>query len=809
MMVMASPSFAWQSHSFKPVSGQIKGKVSEKSTRRPLERVSVALFRLVDSTMVSGTMTDEKGIFVLKDINPGDYYIRGVLVGYQKVFFGPIKVNFVADEVVNIGNVEMVSVAKTLNEVAIAANKGYDASQVDKKVYSPNQLMSAVAGSAMDVLNNIPSVNLNSEGQMSFRGNENLTIFIDGKPSSLTNASLQQIPAQAIENIEVISNPSAKFNPEGTAGIINIVMKKNRSKLNSGSIIIGAGTNNKYNAAASYNYQYKKVNLYLNYGYRNEERWNNGFSNRFFQTNEGRQNFYQNQEGNKFDVNHFFRSNLEYEITKNMSVTIGGNLTLGYKNDYNTKTNTNRDVNGVLKEEWNRKIWENNQSLAYDVNVVLKREYSSPRHYLNIDFIQNYNRNEINNPIEENYYQTIYVETYINTPFEIYNWQGRMTNNIKVDYAKPLGEKYYVELGLNSQWRDFNFVTNSKKWNGLKNELQLDSAYSNDFRFLDDIYGVYGTLAGKYGDLSIKAGLRLEQANTRSDNYNVGNYYRFNYFVAFPSMALNYDLPKNQKVSASYSRRINRPGPGQLNAVQDITDPTSLRLGNPMMRPEFINSFELGYVKSFMPQFAFNTNVYYKHSVDAMTRFVTIDTLGRSVVQVQNLGNNTNAGWEAVFNYNPVKWFSSMLSSNVFINQLTYQSGTREYTNGNWVWNGRLNATFKLPKEIDLQLVAFYRSASKTPQGTFNYQSSVDLTVRKKVLKQRGLITIGVQDIFNTLRFNIRASDTNFEAELLRKTESRIGNISFKYNFGSEDKKPKTKLPEPKPMQQGEGEGAF
>lgn len=808
-MLGVLPSNAQRGESGGSMAGMIQGKVIEKSTKKPLEMISVAVFKLSDSSIVTGAMSDVKGNFVLKDIKPGAYYLRAVFVGYQKAFLGPVKVFPPNNLEVNIGSIEMTSSAKTLNEVSIAGNKGYDASQVDKKVYSPNQLMSAVSGSAMDVLNNIPSVNLNSEGQMSFRGNENLTILIDGKPSSLTNASLQQIPAQSIENIEVISNPSAKFNPEGTAGIINIVMKKNMSKLNSGSIILGVGTNNKYNASASYNYQYKKVNLYLNYGYRNEERWNNGFSNRFFLSNAGRQNFYQDQGGSKFDINHFIRTNLEYEINKKLSVIVGGNFTLGYKNDYNTKTNTNRDTAAVLKDEWNRKIWENNNSMAYDINLGLKREFSSPRHYLNLDFVQNYNRNEINNPIEENTFLSNYVESYIKSPFEVYNWQVRITNNLKLDYAKPIGEKYYLELGFNGQWRDFNFLTNSKKWSGLNNELQTDSTYSNDFRFLDDIYGVYGTMAAKYGNFSAKAGLRLEQANTRSDNYNVGNYYRFNYFSAFPSLALNYDLPKNQKISASYSRRINRPGPGQLNLVQDITDPTSVRLGNPYMRPEYINSFEIGYVKSLMPKFAFNTNIYYKYSVDAMTRFVTIDSIGRSVVQVQNLGNNTNAGWEAVFNYNPTKWFSSMLSSNVSINQLTYTTATREYSNGNWVWSGRLNATFKLPKEFDFQVVGFYRSASKTPQGEFKYQSSVDLTLRKKVFKQRGLITIGVQDIFNTLRFNILVEDVNFNSELLRKSETRIGNISFKYNFGSEDKKSKIKVPESRPMQQNEGEGGF
>ena len=669
--------------------------------------------------------------------------------------------------------------------------------------------MSAVSGSAMDVLNNIPSVNLNQDGQMSFRGNDNLTILIDGKPSSLTNASLQQVPAQAIESIEVISNPSAKFNPEGTAGIINIVMRKNMSKLNSGSIVLGVGTNNKYNLSGTYNYQYKKINLFLNYGYRNEERWNNGFSNRNFQSNAGRQNFYQDQQGTKFEINNFFRSNIEYSLNDKTSFSIGGNFNVGVKNEYTTKTNTNRDSSNVLKDEWNRVISEFNNSISYDINLGFKKEYSSSKHFLNIDFVQNYNRNEVNNPIKENYFTSNYIPGYSNLPYEIYNWQVRVTNNLKIDYSKPIGDRYYFEMGFNGQWRDHNYVTDSKKYVASYQELKTDSTYSNDFRFMDDIYAVYGTMSAKYNNLSLKGGLRLEQANTRSDNYNKGNYYNYNYFAGFPSFAASYDLPRGQKISASYSRRINRPGPGQLNLVQDIADPMSIRLGNPYVKPEYINSFEIGYVKSKMPKFAFNTNLYYKHSLDAMTRFVTSDSMGRLIVQVQNLGSNLNAGWEAIFNYNPVKWFSGMFSSNVSINELSYKTATREYKNGNWVWSGRVNATFKLPKEFDVQLVGFYRTPSKTPQGTMLYMSSVDFTIRKKIMKQRGLITLGISDIFNTMRFSIVTGDVNFNSEFLRKTETRIGNISFKYNLGSEGKKNNSPKPAETRPNTSDSDGGF
>ncbi len=791
------------------MAGTISGKLIDKATNSPIEYATIAIFRAKDSSLITGQVSKADGSFKFTDIKPGMYYARLEIIGYTKKYipriglFPPDKMNY------EMGNIMVEPNTKLLKSIEISGDKGFSASQIDKRIYNPSQLMSAVVGTASDLLNNIPSVNLNSEGGMNFRGNDNITILVDGKPSSLTANSLQQIPAQSIESVEVITNPSAKFNPEGTEGIINIIMKKNRSKIKSGSVTLGMGNNEKYNGAIAYNFQHQKFNLYLNYGYRNDKRWSDGYTMRDFDSKMGAMSFYQDNRGEKYDISDFGRINMEYAIDDKNSISAGGNMNAGFKNEYNLKTNTNRDSNNTLKDEWNRSFHENNNSLSYDVNAAFKREFTSNKHFLIVDFTRNYNSNDINTDMAENYQTVNYSSAPNYIPFGMYNWQKRTTNLMKIDYSVPVSDNYYLEMGFNGQWRDFNFLTDYKKYANQFNELRTDSALSNDFRFLDDIYAIYGTLSAKFGKFSTKGGLRLEQANTRYDVYNHEQYTRFNYFSAFPSLSMSYELPSSQNMLLSYSRRINRPGPGQLNPLQDVQDPTSIRLGNPNIRPEYINSLEIGYSKSFKQKFTFSTNIYYKFSYDAMTRFVSVDSLGRGIVQVQNLGTNINAGWEAIFNVSPKKWLNFVFSSNLSKNELSYSTPTKEYNNGNWVWSGRLNSTFKLPKDFDMQLVGFYRSASATPQGTFQYHSSVDFTVRKKVFKQRGLITAGVSDIFDTMRFLISVQDANFNATSYRKSETRIFTVSFKYNFGADDKKVKAPKPVERRDSGGDGGGDF
>jgi outer membrane receptor protein involved in Fe transport len=771
--------------------GYIKGIVIDEKTKTPVEYASVGLLKAQDSSVVEGVITSNNGKFLLTNIRPGKYFIKINGAGFKKynsniiAIFPPNNLN------IELNKIALTSVATDLKEVTIESDKGYKASQIDKRVYNPTQLMSAISGSASDLLGNIPSLNMNQDNQMSFRGNDNVTILVDGKPSSLTNASLAQIPALSIESIEVITNPSAKFNPEGTAGIINIIMKKNKSKINSGTITAGISSKNKYQFDLAYNYQYDKLNLYANFGYKYDERYNYGFTSRTYQSQNGTNHFYQNTDGMKYQNSYLSRLNIEYAIDSKTTIQIGGNINLSPKNEYNWKTNTDRDSSNNIRKEWNRSIGENNMGISYDVSMSLRKEYKSPKHYLILDAIRNYNQNIVNNTMVETYF----VPFKWNKPFSIYNNQERNTNNIKIDFAKPLSKDFYIELGFNSQWRDFNFLTDSKKYFPIYNELRTDSAYTNNFRYLDDIYSVYGILSKNIKKANIKAGLRLEQTNTRLDNYNHENYTKYNYFAAFPSLSMNYEIDEKQSVMISYSRRINRPGPGQLNTIQDILDPTSLRLGNPTMRPEYINSYEIGYGKAFKNKISWNNNLYYKLSYDAMTRFVTVDSNGTGIVQVQNLGNNMNAGWESILNMNSIKWLSILFSSNLSKNELSYTTPTKTYTNGNWVWSGRLNANFKLPKDFDFMVVGFYRSPSATPQGIFSYHASVDLTLRKKVLQQRGVITLSCSDIFDTMRFYIEVNDANFQAASLRKSETRVANLSFRYNFGVESKKVKVVKP--------------
>jgi outer membrane receptor protein involved in Fe transport len=318
----------------------------------------------------------------------------------------------------------------------------------------------------------------------------------------------------------------------------------------------------------------------------------------------------------------------------------------------------------------------------------------------------------------------------------------------------------------------------------------------------------YGLWSSQWTEkLNSKIGLRLEQTNTESSNID-SSLFQNNYFNAFPSAMLRYQLVKSQFISGSYSMRINRPGPGMLNPLQDVSDPISKRLGNPRLQPEIINSYELGYGNDVSKALSFSTSLYYKVSNNAITRFLSTNPDGTIFVTIDNIGKSTFSGWEWIANYKLNKLVSFNFSSNLSYNTLNYTTQTAVYERDyiNWQARGILNV--KLPWDIEGQVIGFYKSPFESPQGTIHFMSNVDLSLRKKLFNQKANIILSVFDIFDDTKFRLNNADVDFLNEFERKRETRYFTLSFRYNFGSENtsKKPKIEKPEPR---EGGGEGGM
>jgi outer membrane receptor protein involved in Fe transport len=300
-------------------------------------------------------------------------------------------------------------------------------------------------------------------------------------------------------------------------------------------------------------------------------------------------------------------------------------------------------------------------------------------------------------------------------------------------------------------------------------------------------------------------GLRMEQTNTKSTNFDSVSLYNYNYFNAFPSAIFNYKLNEKSNLSASYALRINRPGPGMLNPLQDVGDPQSQRFGNPELKPELVHSFEVAMGSELNKKLSFNSSIYHKRSQNAITRFLTADSTGVTRVYIDNIGNIFYNGWEFILNYKPNKIVNFLFNSNLSYNILRYQNGNNLYENSYWNLQTRGVMNVKLPWDMDFQAIGFYKSPMNTPQGQVQFVSNVDLTLRKKVFNQKGLLTLGVTDLLDDTKFEIEVADAGFTSDFRRKRETRVITLGFRYNFGKDPsntkKNPKLEKPEPKENQ--------
>lgn len=780
---------------------QIQGEVKQSETKKGIDFATVTLLNSSNKP-INMSKTQNGGKFTFSNVSQGVYTLKINSIGYQSKEIKGIEIQ---DKSINLKTIFLSENKQVVSDVLISANKSTKASNIEKKEYSPTQLLNAQNASAAEVIGNIPSLNMGGESNsLSFRGDDNITVLINGKISSMTGENLSQIPASAIEKIEVISNPTAKTNSEGSAGVVNIVLKKAYSQLNSGFVAVSAGSREKYNAQLGYNFQMNKFSFSTAYNYRYEERYVDGYAIRSY-TNNGLKNYFnQSTDGMTYKPNHFFRLGAEYQINANQSLTFTGSIAKSWENRYEPKYN---EILNELKQKnnvWDRKAWENDENLVFDATLSYNLKNPSSGNTLSIEYSINGNNNDKFADYSNIYNTQNFASSAQIDRNTIENLQTRITNIIQADFRMPYSKLLDLETGLRASNRDFRFTNLYKTL--YNNEWTTTESLTNDFKYIENVFSMYGVVSSQWSNrLSSKMGLRMEQTNTKSTNFDSKSLYNYNYFNAFPSAIFNYKLNEKSNISASYALRINRPGPGMLNPLQDVGDPQSQRYGNPELKPELVHSFELAMGSELNKKISFNSSLYHKRSENAITRFLTADNTGVTKVYIDNIGNIFYNGWEFIMNYKPNKIVNFSFNSNLSYNLLRYQNGNNLYENSYWNLQTRGVMNIKLPWDMDFQAIGFYKSPMNTPQGEIQFISNVDLTLRKKVFGQRGLVTLGVTDLFDDTKFEIQVVDSDFTSDFRRKRETRVITLGFRYNFGKDPsntkKNPKLEKPEPKESQ--------
>jgi iron complex outermembrane receptor protein len=768
-----------------PSIGKVSGSVADSLTRKPAEFASVALIRLRDSVPVAGVLADEKGNFSMKEVPYGRFILKISSIGFADYSGAVISVKPSAPEL-DLGTIYIRSKARSLKEVEVTGEKSEYINSLDKKIYNLDKNIVNTGGTATEVLRNIPSVTVDIDGNISLRGSGNVNVLIDGKPSGITGSTrqavLQQIPASSIERIEVITNPSAKYDADGMAGIINVVTKKDKLKGLNANASVGVGTNEKYNAAVGGNYRTGKVNLYANYSFRHEKRASTSVSTRenFY----GDTLFYNNSQshGENLSDAHVAKGGLDFFLNGN--TTLGASATLTYRKESRPEYISFQDLDAekIIIGDSIRENEDHSTNNSFDGSVDFRKvfqkskgEWTASASYSN----SGRNNDEVYQTFSNIHQLSSSQLVGINTLNSIGTFQ--------TDIIYPFSETSKLEAGWKSIARKIDAESDGA------NYFPAADSYTNDPRFIDhfiydeQIHAGYALYTGRLGKFDYQAGVRGEDYLNSGNSETTGINFDNQYLNIYPSAFLKYHLSKTQETQLSYSRRVNRPESRTMNPFIDYSDPLNLRKGNPEIKPEYVDSYELSYLKNF-EKHSLNLTVYYRYTNNLISRyrFINRETNVTTSTFI-NFSSSQNTGAEIVIKNQLGEFISVMTSANIFQNKINASNVEAELQSTSTNWNARTTINAKLAKNTSLQISGMYMAPAVQPQGSFRGMSGVDAGIRQEMWKGKASVSLNVNDIFNTRKFIIHNTGDGFISDMTRTRESRVAMLNFSYRFGSAD----------------------
>ncbi|MDR3245290.1 MAG: TonB-dependent receptor [Prevotellaceae bacterium] len=790
--------------------GIVTGKVVDSKTKEPLEYTTVIIkTKDAPEKTPSGVNTDKNGKFTIKNVSYGVYLLSISSVGYRTV---EREITLTANSKdIDLKQISLDEDSELLDEVKVTAIGTQMKIDIDKKVFNVDQNIAASGGNASDVLSNIPSVEVNTEGEVSLRGNSAVTIWINGKASGLSADNraqiLEQMPAENIEKIEVITNPSAKYSPEGTAGIINIILKENRKAGYFGSFQAGADSRGGYNFGANFNYSSNKLETYASLNYRsrvftgggNSSRLNiNGNDTTFLNTlsdNDGRRS------------NFFGRAGLTYHLTAKDHFSLTGFTMFGSGKIDNLTNYTSNAPASYLQSE--RRNSGDNNMLGGNAQLGYKHEFTKTS---NIDFAASYNTWGMKN--ESVYTQTsVYADNSRTSSYQRqtgdmgpYNWEFQVDYTNAFDANNKLEAGYKGTLGReDSPVETFAGRTEA--------DAVAAPALFNRFIYNQNIHALYSTYSGRLSKFGYQLGLRGEysEINTRSLGYGETEadrpFEKNDYFNLFPSLFLSYALPAGNEIQVNYTRRITRPRGPQINSFKNINDSTNISFGNPYLSPEYANSFELNYIKNWKNHIL-SFSGYYRSTNNVIQRISYIEgNVMKSTFE--NIAGNSSAGTEFVLKNKLLRFIDLTTTVNLFYYRLdgfsyspldnpsipTVVGSAQE----DFSWDAKMIASFMLPKSFSLQLTGDYHAKQIIAQGYRKPNYSLDAGIRKSFGKISA--AINARDVLNSRKWHTVTSGTGFIQDAKNWRGGRSVGLTITYSFGNMKPK-KIEKPERKERKQ-------
>ena len=779
--------------------GIVKGKILDRQKSEPLGFVNIKVTEQGSDKFAGGGITDAGGNFNVTGLKDGKYTLSLTFMGYKDVTrqfeITPAK------REVQFKLLYMAEDAKQLNEVTVTGQRATMKLEVDRKSFDVGQLISNAGQSASDVLDNVPSIEVDNDGNVSLRGNSSVEVWINGKASGLTSDNraqiLQQLPAESIERVEVIDNPSAKFSAEGSAGIINIVLKKDRKAGYYGSVQAGGDTRGGANTSFNINYNSRLIDTYLNMGYRH--RANTGHmesqqtSNTYNQTYDSDSK----QRGNNF----FTRAGVTLHATTKDDFSLSGMLMHGGGNSHSYTPYMYTAVASGLNNYQLDRLNRSRTGMDMRYGEFNYRHSFTDKHF--IDFTADLSSWKMNG---DNWYQDSTVVVGIDDVTYNYQYRPQYINNhrkeLKLEYENQVTKNFKIEAGYNGNFSRENTPQESYMDNTSFDGTNAseDKLFFNRFIYKQDLHAFYTTLSYKFGALSLMGGLRGEYWRVNTESYTWEQEhdaslreqpFKKDYFQLVPSVFMSWQMTETQQLQLNYTRRLRRPWGGQLNSFRDTRDATTVSFGNPYLTPEFSNSFSLNYLKQWNDH-SLLVSAYYRPTTDVIQRISYKNQEDGLFYQTSmNVAKSLSTGLEMTVKNKLWRILDLTTSANAYyysLNGFSYDIDGQTVTGNsdhNFTWNARMTASLMLPYDISIQTTGRYTARQVITQGYRKANYSIDFGARKNFFNKLFTLSVNCRDLLDSRRFETFTSGTNFTRHQINRHGGRRVSMTLTWNFGN------------------------
>ncbi|MPR34998.1 TonB-dependent receptor [Cytophagaceae bacterium SJW1-29] len=758
--------------------GDIIGKVVDATNDSPVGFATIALAR-PDSSVLNGVTADENGVFLLKNVQPGTYLVRITILGYDTRYLPNVSMPTEATTT-DLGVIRLASSVQNLNEVVVRAEKTMVVSDIDKKIVNIGKDLLATSNNVSELLEKVPSVSLDENGNPMVRGKGSVVVLIDGKPSTLYGNDvatvLQSFPAELIERIEVMTTPSAKYEGEGASGVIDIITKKTKIVGTSGSLRGTLGTRNNNNGSAYLSYKTNKWAVRASGSVRNQI-W-------YYRRTLDRQNFLgdtttyysQRETGSNGDMDLFGRVGINYDFTEKSS--IGLTVNYSHNKDVDKSENTNQTLSdeGTLLEQFDRFSKGTTFNDNINVNLDYRKLFAKERQVFTIS--ANYSNGVSDGESE--------FDQRSDFPNLVRRQRNLRDNNrheavLDADYTWPITPTSTLEVGAKTRMRRSHDDNAFYTFDQEQESFLFNESVSNVFGFEEYTHTGYTSFTQKSDLWGIRAGLRLTDATQKIDQISRDQAFSTHFFYLVPSFAVTRKLDEETQVKVNYSRRVQRPSSDALNPFTDISDPRNIRSGNPNLKPEYVHKAEVGY-SHYVEQGGWGPALFVDYSNNAITRIRTIDAAGISYQRYDNVGRELSYGFETDFSKKIGEKLKLNASGRVFRSEVV--SLVAHIDNRIWSYSGNLNAFLDLPLSLRASAYVTYDGPRAIAQGTRPGVFVANMGLRRDFFDRKATLSVSVQDLFLSRIYKSKLNTETYTQNSLWQRTNRFAGVTFHYRFG-------------------------